>query len=221
MAAWHSLLQGYDRHRYAWLFYMLLASLCLPPLLQPFGVQGTALEALLAFSLITAVAALGTGRLRQIIMAAALIMVGARAISAWLHQAEAARGSLAVWGLLAALAAASALAYALRGREIGREQIYAALSTYLLAGCCFGLFYWVLEQLAPGSLTVGGAIDAGFSISTAIYYSFVTLASLGYGDVLPVSDAARGLAVVEVVGGQLYLAVMVARLVSAWSAPGR
>ena len=51
------------------------------------------------------------------------------------------------------------------------------------------------------------------SVTTAIYFSFVTLASLGYGDVLPVSDPARGLAVLQVVSGQLYLAVLVARLV--------
>ena len=53
-----------------------------------------------------------------------------------------------------------------------------------------------------------------------MYFSFVTLASLGYGDILPLSDPARGLAIVEVVGGQLYLAVMVARLVSAWRHDG-
>jgi voltage-gated potassium channel Kch len=49
---------------------------------------------------------------------------------------------------------------------------------------------------------------------SAIYFSFVTLATLGYGDIVPRSDLARGLAIVEGVGGQLFLAVMVARLVS-------
>ena len=49
---------------------------------------------------------------------------------------------------------------------------------------------------------------------SAIYFSFVTLATLGYGDIVPRTDVARGLAIVEGVGGQLSLAVMVARLVS-------
>ena len=49
---------------------------------------------------------------------------------------------------------------------------------------------------------------------SAIYFSFVTLATLGYGDIVPRTDVARGLAIVEGVGGQLFLAVMVARLVS-------
>src|SRR4029453_5872531 len=47
----------------------------------------------------------------------------------------------------------------------------------------------------------------------AVYYSFVTLATLGYGDYLPRTDLARGLAQFEVIGGQLFLAVMVARLI--------
>jgi voltage-gated potassium channel Kch len=49
---------------------------------------------------------------------------------------------------------------------------------------------------------------------SALYFSFVTLATLGYGDIVPRSDVARGLAILEGVGGQLFLAVMVARLVS-------
>jgi hypothetical protein len=48
----------------------------------------------------------------------------------------------------------------------------------------------------------------------AIYYSFVTLATLGYGDIVPRSEVARGLTIMEAVAGQLYLAVLVARLVS-------
>ena len=50
-----------------------------------------------------------------------------------------------------------------------------------------------------------------------MYFSFVTLATLGYGDIVPRTDVARGLAIVEGVGGQLFLAVLVARLVSLYS----
>ena len=53
-----------------------------------------------------------------------------------------------------------------------------------------------------------------FSLANGIYFSFVTLATLGYGDVVPQTEIARGLAILEAVSGQLYLAVMVARLVS-------
>ena len=93
------------------------------------------------------------------------------------------------------------------------EHLYAALSAYLLAGIFFGISYWVLEQIAPRTFTTTG----DFSRVSAIYFSFVTLATLGYGDIVPRSDVARGLAILEGVGGQLFLAVLVARLVSLYS----
>jgi voltage-gated potassium channel Kch len=101
----------------------------------------------------------------------------------------------------------------MRATEIDLEHLYAALSAYLLAGIFFGLFYWGLEQLHPGTFILTG----DFSRMSAIYFSFVTLATLGYGDIVPRTDVARGLAIVEGVGGQLFLAVMVARLVSLYA----
>jgi hypothetical protein len=73
-----------------------------------------------------------------------------------------------------------------------------------------------MERAWPGSLAVAGAavVPGRFSPSSAIYFSFVTQATLGYGDVVPASEVARGLAIIQAVAGQLYLAVMVARLVS-------
>ena len=116
---------------------------------------------------------------------------------------------------IALIAAASAVRFAVRARVIDAEVIYAALSAYLLAGLFFGVLYWAIGVEWPGSFTEAGAGDApaGFALSTAIYYSFVTLTTLGYGDVVPKTEMARGLAVLEAVGGQLYMAVMIARLV--------
>jgi hypothetical protein len=123
--------------------------------------------------------------------------------------------SLALWTVIALLAAVSALRFALGARVVDREHLYAGLSAYLLAGVFFGVFYWVLERTWSGSLAIPGEGAQGkFSLAVAIYYSFVTLATLGYGDIVPRSEVARGLAVVEAVAGQLYLAVLIARLVS-------
>ena len=77
--------------------------------------------------------------------------------------------------------------------KVDAEHLYAALSAYLLAGIFFALFYWVLEQIGPGAFAAAG----NFSRVSAIYFSFVTLATLGYGDIIPRSDVARGLAIVE------------------------
>jgi hypothetical protein len=61
---------------------------------------------------------------------------------------------------------------------------------------------------------LGEGGQSNFSPATAIYYSFVTLATIGYGDIVPRSELARSLATMEAIMGQLYLAVMIARLVS-------
>jgi hypothetical protein len=122
-----------------------------------------------------------------------------------------------VGSALALVAAASAVRFAVRAQMISAEQIYAALSAYLLAGLFFGVLHWAIAVAWPGSFGEAGApgTPAGFPLSTAIYYSFVTLATLGYGDVVPKTEVARGLAVIEAVGGQLYIAVTIARLVGA------
>jgi hypothetical protein len=119
-----------------------------------------------------------------------------------------------IFTLVGLLAAANALRSALRATSIESEHIYAALSAYLLAGLSFGVLYWALELGFPGSLYYGGGAIDRFSENDGVYFSFVTLATLGYGDFVPKSEVARGLVIFEAVLGQLYLAVMVARLVS-------
>jgi voltage-gated potassium channel Kch len=91
----------------------------------------------------------------------------------------------------------------------------AALSAYLLAGHFFAITYFQVEQLRPGSFAIAGVatLPAQLDLQTAIYFSYVTLATLGYGDISPLTPTARGLAISEAILGQLYLAVLVARLV--------
>ncbi len=208
---------SYASHRYAILFGSLLATLGALPLLRPLGFDGDWIEVFLAVNLLAAVLAVGAGWLRRLALAVLAVALLARIGAASLGLAVLSHGSRGIWSVLAFLAMASALKAALQGGAIDTEKICAALSVYLLAGFFFGLTYAAMDNTTPGALTVGGAVEpTGLSVPTAIYFSFITLASLGYGDVLPVSDAVRGLAAIEVIGGQLYLAVMVARLVGAW-----
>ncbi|MBL8198386.1 MAG: two pore domain potassium channel family protein [Chromatiales bacterium] len=211
----------YTRNRYGVLFFGLLLSLVLSPVLDPLGFETSVVEALLAMNLVAATLALDRGPVRRTVLVVLAIALVTRPAADFMNQGDLSIASLAVWGVLALGTVAGALRFALRGSVVGREQVYAALSAYLLAGMFFGVLYSVLEQVAPGSLSPGSVAATGeLRLTTAMYFSFVTLASLGYGDILPLSDPARGLAIVEVVGGQLYLAVMVARLVSAWRHDG-
>ena len=204
--------RAYSQQRYAILFYALLLTLILMPIATTLGLPGMLLKLLLATCLITAVMPQATSRSRGILLTAVLVLIFARAASDRhylpLHPAL----LTALVGFSGLTAAAGALRFALTGRRVNREVIYAALSTYLLAGICFGQIYSSINAIAPGSLVGPDPL----SNEAAIYYSFVTLATLGYGDFLPRSDIARGLATFEVIGGQLFLAVMVARLISAF-----
>jgi voltage-gated potassium channel Kch len=210
-----ALLAAYSAHRYAILFYVLLATLAAGPATETLGFDADVLEALLIVSLLAAVAPLAVNRMRFPLLALLVAACLFRLVAAWLDRPELSLAGLAVWPLVALLAAAGALRFALRAQSISGEHLYAALSAYVLVGLFLGVLYQVLERITPGSLAVASdQPGGGVSLSTTVYFSFVTLATLGYGDVVPRSDAARGIAVVEAVAGQLYLAVLVARLVS-------
>lgn len=94
------------------------------------------------------------------------------------------------------------------------DVVAAALCGYLLLGVAFGHAYCLLDVVNPASFRglETGRIGPGIHLSLT-YFSFVTLTTLGYGDITPVTDTARALALVEAVTGQFYLAVLVADLV--------
>ena len=202
--------RAYLCRRYAILFYTLLLTMVAVPLVAAFELKGSLIEFFLAANLLAAVMPVGPGRDRRVLLAIIIVVWLARPATLWFDQAALSAMTLGMWTLIGLFAAAAVLRFAMRSTSVDAEHLYAALSAYLLAGVFFGNFYWVLQQIWPGTFAVTG----DFSRMSAIYFSFVTLATLGYGDIVPRSDVARGLAIVEGVGGQLFLAVMVARLVS-------
>src|SRR5262245_6901953 len=204
-------------HRYAVLFYALLVTLAVSPLLTALGFSADLLQIFVAFSLLLALIDVSGGRGRVLLLLVAAIVIGLRVAPASSGGVRLEAGALVVASGLALFAVARTMRFALAASVIDDEHIYAALSAYLLAGLAFALIYWDIEMVWPGSFgeAGSGSTPAAFRLSTAIYYSFVTLATLGYGDVVPKSEAARGLAVFEAVGGQLYIAVTIASLVGA------
>jgi hypothetical protein len=118
--------------------------------------------------------------------------------------------------LLAAFFCVSILAYVLHSGRVTSDKIFAALCVYLLLGFVWTYAYALLDDMQPGSFadsTETGRTDEVGRIMQLRYFSFATLTTLGYGDVLPRSSTARTMATLEAVMGQIYLAVLVARLV--------
>jgi hypothetical protein len=205
----------YGQWRYAILFYSLLLTLVVGPLRNALGFQVSFLELFLTINLLAAVVPIGGRKTRLFLLTFLGVVFAMRVGVAWLGQTALVPMGLMLWTVVALLAAASALRFVLDARVVDREHLYAGLSAYLLVGIFFGVFYCGLERTWPGSFAVlGEGVQSTFSLTLAIYYSFVTLTTLGYGDVVPRGEVVRGLAILEAVAGQLYLAVMVARLVS-------
>ena len=202
----------YFKRRYKILFFILLFTMVTFPVIAALGLSGMLMELLLAGCLLVAVMPVESGRHRRLLFIALLLAWLARLMTAWFGHATLSDFTLAAWTLIGLFAAGVALHFAMRGIEVNSEHLFAALSAYLLAGIYFGLLYWTLGQIRPAMFSVGK-----LSRSAAIYFSFVTLATLGYGDIVPTTDVARGLAIIEGVGGQLFLAVLIARLVSLYS----
>jgi len=205
--------RAYFQRRYTILFYSLLLTIAAGPLFNTMGLSTDLIEFFLAINLLAAVIPIGSRSGRRLLLGILIAALITRLTTGWLNQATFAVASLMIWTVVALIAAGVALRFAFSARSVDRQHVDAALSAYLLAGVFFGSFYWVLEQIQPGTFTFAG----DFSPNSAIYFSFVTLATLGYGDIVPRTDVARGLAIVEGVGGQLFLAVLIARLVSLYA----
>jgi hypothetical protein len=112
-----------------------------------------------------------------------------------------------VWGLF-------------RARRVTLDSIAAAICAYLLMGVGWGFLFAVVALEHPGSFSSGllhsgsGGAPMMAALHNFIYYSFVCLTTTGYGDIAPISGIARVLSILESVAGQMYLAVLIARLVS-------
>jgi hypothetical protein len=107
------------------------------------------------------------------------------------------------------------LSFVLRSQQVNDEVLYGSVSIYLLIGGAWGTIYSLLEAIQPGSFFIDPAynIDGIVDVFDLLYYSFTTLTTLGYGDIIPVSTHARYLAVVEAIMGVMYLAIIISRLV--------
>lgn len=100
-----------------------------------------------------------------------------------------------------------------RENEINVDLLCGAVVAYLLIGVSWAVVYCYIELLDPNSFSFGADVALGERASSLFYYSFVTLTTLGYGDILPLSKLARTLAYLEAIMGVMYGAILVAVLV--------
>lgn len=132
-------------------------------------------------------------------------------------------GLVMAWWLLlvGVMVPATILRTLFRRQSVDFELLWGAISIYFLVGIAFSMAMIITAHFDPQPiLFVNGELKDG-SFRETIYFSFVTLSTTGYGDITPASNAARSIAVIEAIGGQLYLGIAMAAIVSALVGRGR
>jgi hypothetical protein len=198
------------RWRYAYLLIALVVLLLAYPYLGTGGPLGVA--ALLIP--IAAVNALATHqRHRAVPMVLAIVTLAGIAQEAAGVEALPKLVPLGSALLLFAYTTVFVLVRVLRSERVTGDTLCGAIAVYLLIGLTWSVGYMLIEYLQPGSfrLVLEGTLQA--TDKDLLYFGYVTLATLGYGDVLPVTHAARSQAVLEGLCGIIYIAILVARLI--------
>ncbi len=194
---------------------LLCCVLALPiagPLLKHFVAVNLLMDIVITLILISGVNAVcETPRKRWIGIALAVPML----VSTWIGYFSAARGWLIASNLSGAFFVGYTvivlLGYIMSRKHVTASVIQGAIVIYFLLGVLWGFLFNLIEMIQPGSINFPAGIEK--DSLNYIYFSFVTLTTLGYGDFTPRTPVAGHLAVLEALAGQLYLAVLVARLV--------
>lgn len=204
--------------RYGLLLITLIASYIVG------AVTHTRWAAALHVTFIVAIALLAVRqvRLRPRGVAVAIIAILVTAIAAGVGTTSAnttAQGIAEIWnGLVLLVTVTVIIDRVLRLNKVTAQSIYAALSAYMLIGLMFASFYGAIGFLVSGPFFANGQPD---NAATLQYFSFTTLTTLGYGDFTAAGNLGRALAVLEALAGQVFLATLVARLVSAYGTTRR
>lgn len=203
----------YIKDKFVFLFISLLMYIAITPFLGEFVRFRLILDIFFTAILLSAIYAVSQNRIQTIITTLiALPAIG----STWLAQFIKTPVLIFIdnfFGILFLIfTMLSILSFIFKTRKITRDVIYASIVVYLLMGVLGGVVFYLLESFHPGSFAIKETIIKNKRM-VFTYYSFITLTTLGYGDVTPLTEQAAALAMIEAVIGQIYLLVLVARLV--------
>lgn len=202
------------RARFLFLIVSILLTIVLSPLFQGFVRLKLLMDISISAILVTAVYAVS--HKKHDFLIAALLAIPMLA-SIWLEQFLPIPFAINISGscsgiLFVAFIIINILSFIFRERKVTRDLIYAAIVVYLLMAVMWAFMYALVEALHAGSFSVpeDKITERRFLF---IYYSFVTLTTLGYGDITPLTGIASSLTILEAIIGQIYLVVLVAWLV--------
>jgi hypothetical protein len=201
-----------------YLFIVLLALIGTSPFIE--GVRGTYLLAgFNAFVVLAAAAALGRTALSFLVV---FCLIGA-ALGLRFASMEPGRTALFNWALLLhALVYVSVLVLLLRyvfGPEvIDADRLWGAAAAYLMVGILWCFVYSLVELEQHETFLVRGEPEK-LELTELLYFSFSTLTTIGFGDIVPVTRSAQVAAIFEGIVGTLFLAILIAKLVGVYPPP--
>ena len=191
---------------------LLVAGAFVIPPLEPTGSgRGPAGSIVYALLLISGVRALGERRLTRMVLMPVAILTLAVELGTWVvPMPEPLVEGMGLLSLLLFLAVV--LGQTLRSGPITYHRLNGAVAAYLLFGFIFAYAYSLVALVRPGAFS--GPVSPTDGPRAFFYFSFVTLTTVGYGDITAVNSVARSMALLEGLTGQLYPAILIARLVS-------
>lgn len=200
------------------LLVVLILFLVSAPFVQLF-VYARLIEAmLLTLVLLSAVLAVGG---REKMLGLAILFVSPSLIAIWLEHSKGhilpIGTGIAAAVLPFAFTIITLLRFVLKSKRITGEVLCVAISNYLMLGLLWSLVYRLVGIVTPDAFLSGSGGLAPMAGLTPIYFSFVTLCTVGYGDIYPASDISRMLAIVEAMIGTFYITILIARLVALYS----
>jgi hypothetical protein len=200
-----------DRALSSFLALLIVMVFVLPPFVEGGSDRNPITDVGFAMLLISGILAMSERRFARIVLAPIAFLTIAIHFASWLVPVP--RIAIEIASLVSLLLLfLVVLSQTFRLGPVNSHRIQGAVSGYLLLGVIWANAYFLVELLRPGSFS--GPISAESGARGWLYFSFVTLTTVGYGDVLPLHPVAQSLAILEAVTGPLYLAILLARLVS-------
>lgn len=212
----------YQRHRYSFLLLALMMLFVLHPIARAYVAGRWMFDALLTLVFIAVFLALFKRKAYRL----AGIVLGVPTVFAnWVGYVVPGLPELplnialnALTALFLGFTAVTILIGIHEADEVSADSIAGAFTGYVLAGLVFGHLFCIVEGLAPGSYHVPDDLAIEMENvrdrrTVLVYYSYITLTTVGYGDIRPKAATARELAGVEAIAGQFYIAVVMAELI--------
>ncbi len=110
------------------------------------------------------------------------------------------------------------LRYVFDREVLTADRLWGAAATYLMIGVLWSFLYAIVDRASPGAFAVRGSV-APMELMDLLYFSFSTVTTTGFGDIVPLTRLARVAAIIESIIGQLFLAILIARLVGVYPLP--